>query len=104
MRADGTDRRILHEGPVDRNCSWSPDGSQILFSHQFDLWAVEAATGKVVRLTETDFKEYAPSFSPDGTKVAFVGTEGSRAEADIWMADWGSLTDRTRLTTVPGPI
>jgi Tol biopolymer transport system component len=101
MRVDGTDRRVLHEGPVDRHCSWSPDGSRILFSHQYDLWTAETATGNLVRLTETEFMEYAPAYSPDGTEIAFVGTEHSTAEANVWLADGGSLTRRTMVTTVP---
>ena len=40
----------------------------------FDLYRVEVASGAVTQLTDTpSFDEFAPSVSPDGSKVVFVG-------------------------------
>jgi dipeptidyl-peptidase 4 len=53
----------------------------LVFNHTFsaavltigdDLYAVSFSDGRAVRLTSTDGDEQEPTFSPDGSKVAFV--------------------------------
>ena len=101
MRADGSDPRVLHEGPVDRQVSWAPDGTRILYSYQEDLWTVQPATGDVERMTETEFREHSPAYSPDGAQVAFVGSEGPTTDDDnIWVYD-ASFSQRAAVTHSP---
>lgn len=60
----------------------SPDGKLVAFSSDrageghLDLWVLQTAGGPPVRLTKLPGNESTPSFSPDGTTVYFVGTEG----------------------------
>lgn len=81
----GTHRQIV--GGQRRNVepAWSPDGRSLLFlsdrggeSANFDLWSVDVAdTTKVQRLTTMSatneaMSGLAPTWSPDGSKVAFT--------------------------------
>ena len=51
---------------------WSPDGRAVLVTGGEDLWLVDAASGRLDRLTRGSEKEEFPTFSPDGKRVAFV--------------------------------
>jgi len=66
----------------DGGLSWSPDGTEIVFAsgrhdtwdidHAVDLYAVDASTpSEPVCLTETGPSYARPSFSPDGSAIAF---------------------------------
>ncbi|MDW8291084.1 MAG: DPP IV N-terminal domain-containing protein [Armatimonadota bacterium] len=50
----------------------SPDGKQIAFSWQGDLWLASSAGGEAKRLTVHEGYDFAPIWSPDGTKIAFT--------------------------------
>ncbi|MGE5236309.1 MAG: DPP IV N-terminal domain-containing protein [Acidobacteriota bacterium] len=51
---------------------WSPDGSTLLLEGGGDLFLYHRADGKTERLTDTPAKEELATFSPDGTRIAFV--------------------------------
>jgi len=51
----------------------SPDGSQIAFSYQGDIWTVPSVGGNAVRLTIHEAYEAFPKWSPDGKQIAFSG-------------------------------
>ena len=48
------------------------DGTGYLDNRRERLWLYDIASGKAERLTDGDFDEALPAFSPDGTRVAFV--------------------------------
>ena len=52
--------------------SWSPDGSSIVYSHRGDLYRVAVPAGDSIRLTDTVEAETAPSFAPDGHRLAYL--------------------------------
>ena len=74
---------------TDRSPTWSPDGTQIIFhsgrettfndggttpARDFEIYKMSATTGEqggLTRLTEHRGQDAIPSWSPDGTKVAF---------------------------------
>jgi Tol biopolymer transport system component len=86
------------------------DGSDALNTNQtFNIWAANvdgSATTPLTRLTSGAFQSY-PAWSPDGTKVAFIGQrtlDGSDAQdptfaLNLWVvkADGSSATPLTRL-------
>lgn len=83
---------------------FSPDGKKIVFTSDRDgnneLYIMALNTGKVERVTNTpDFKEVAPRWSPDGTALLFVGSEGE-ADWDVWKCDPDG-TNRVNLTNTP---
>jgi TolB protein len=87
-RADGTDIRRLTDDPgSESGPEWSPDGATIAFAREsgshVDLFVVPAAGGATRRLTTTDdVDELFPTFSPDGTLIAFH-TVSPRGDRDI---------------------
>ena len=83
--ADGsTSPRALTTGPYEASgITWSPDGSRIAFAsarHEtwdldgaVDLWTIAAdGSGDPERLTDTKAVFSLPSWSPDGSRIAYV--------------------------------
>jgi len=68
-------------GPV-----WSPDGDWIAFSGQAEgmtnLFMVEVATGEIRQLTDDRYTVLQPTFSPDGSKIAYVTDRGPGTDFD----------------------
>ncbi|MDH4065484.1 MAG: amidohydrolase, partial [Acidobacteriota bacterium] len=77
----------------------SPDGSRVAFAALGDLWVMSASGGEAVpeRLTQDAFVEMNPSWSPDGTQLAFSSDRGG--SMDLWVRDLRSGRDRR---VVPG--
>ena len=67
------DDELMKEFP-----EWSPDGKWIVYQasaeneYLYDIYKVEFATGKVVRLTKELGTDANPYFSKDGSKIIFV--------------------------------
>lgn len=98
--ADGTGlRRVTnYEGfqldPGD-TITFTRDGQKIVYTHGRDLKAVNAdGTGQPVNLTQTnDREEYSPTYSPEGTKLAYVANLFDTAAPDgIFVLDLQTQT------------
>ena len=93
----------IEEGPVKARLimapSASPDGKQVVFSSLTHLYKYEAATGKAVRITATDTREFQPSWSPDGQWIAYVSW--TDAGGDIWKIRADGVGSPVKLTRVP---
>ena len=64
------------EALLPRHPAPSPDGSQIAFSWQGDLWLVPAAGGDARRVTAHPASESYPVWSRDGRLLAFIAEKG----------------------------
>lgn len=86
---------LLAQSPLLRHPSISPDGNQIAFSYQGDIWVVPAEGGVARRLTIHESYEASPAWSPDGKKIAFVGNR--YGNNDVFVTDLNGSTPQ-RLT------
>lgn len=57
------------------NLTWSPNGKDIAFSGmiegQSDIFSYNLDTKVVTRVTNDEYSDYAPNYSPDGSKIVF---------------------------------
>ncbi len=63
-----------------RDAQRSPDGSKIAFTALNRLYVMDYPDGEPARLTKSDFTEAMPTWSPDGSYIAYTtweGTEGN---------------------------
>lgn len=91
---------------------WSPDGTKIVFvksdrekSHRIcadgELHMVSPDGSDLVRLTDDDAYDFAPAWSPDGSRIAFMRSNRSDYAWDIYVMN-SDGSDLRRLTDFPG--
>jgi hypothetical protein len=54
---------------------WSPDGTKLVFvgtTTNRDIMLLDAASGVISNLTQSEARDRGPSWSPDGSKITFV--------------------------------
>jgi Tol biopolymer transport system component len=80
----------------------SPDGRKILFTvgdidagSTSPLWVVNADGSGLAHLTADASNDYRPSWSPDGSKIAFVSRRDGNAEIYVMSADGTGQTNIT---------
>jgi TolB protein len=78
MGADGSNpKRLTFQGTYNQTPDWSPRGDLIAFTarderNAFDLFTVNAETGKIVRLTQDQGNNEEPAFAPNGRLIVFT--------------------------------
>ena len=69
----------------------SPDGSQVAFEYQGDLWIAAVDDGIARRLTVSDAYEQRPRFSPDGRTIAFSSNRYGSYDLFVMPAVGGTI-------------
>ncbi|MBV9925744.1 MAG: PD40 domain-containing protein [Acidobacteria bacterium] len=100
MSADGANVRRLTDSAEDEGTpAWSPDGAKIAFARGLvgcipeatcpgpDLYVIDADGKNEKRLTEGRVGDSSPSWSPDGTKIAFSSLRDGNAEVYVMNPD-----------------
>jgi hypothetical protein len=90
--ADGAGERRLAAG---WDPAWAPRGHRIAFSDAHDLYLVDARGGRPDALTSTPAPESAPSWSPDGRRLALVSEESGAADVHVLDLRSGRITRLT---------
>jgi Tol biopolymer transport system component len=83
LRADGTETQLTRDAMEIRGAAISPDGSRVVYSSD-GLHVVDAEGGQPVRIAD---EGASPTFSPDGTQIAYLVTASGPGEAHVWVAD-----------------
>lgn len=79
--------------------SWSPAGKRIAFWGERnggwrDLWTVAANGGEPVQVTNDDFMDWNPVWSPDGAYLYFLSNRGG--EMNLWRVAIDERTGQVR--------
>lgn len=101
MNSDGTGAKKIASGASDP--AWSPDGEHIAIATGRDkfgktcfggcqpndeIYVVDPSGQSPTRLTKDKSEDTSPSWSPDGTEIAFVSDRAAREQAnDIYVVD-----------------
>jgi Tol biopolymer transport system component len=103
VKDDGTGLTKIAADAADdfQRLSWSLTDNRIAFvkydvlNDSTEIFIVSAEGGGPVRLTNNEYADFYPAFSPDGTKIAFTSHRDGRNQIYIMDSD-GS--NQTRLT------
>ncbi len=72
---------------LDTSPRWSPDGSEVAFARDGDIY-VASPSGEILRrLTMSKSIETSPTWSPDGREIAFVSDDGGRPNLYVMSSD-----------------
>jgi len=80
--ARATLRRLTDNDVPDEDAKFSPDGETIVFKRDGQVWTMSADGSGALQRTDSAVDKSAPSFSPDGGRIAFSVGDGS--QSDIW--------------------
>lgn len=78
----------------------SPDGSQLTFTALNRLYVMDYPNGKPRRLTNNDFTEAMPTWSPDGKSIAFATWEGETG--NIYVVGTAENARARKVSNQPG--
>jgi dipeptidyl aminopeptidase/acylaminoacyl peptidase len=81
----------------DTDPQWSPDSTRIAFvsdrtGHEYDdghaknIWVIPAGGGALLRISDHEFGDSQPRWSPDGSEIAFAGEAERRLFPKIYIA------------------
>lgn len=111
MDADGGNQtRLTIDLALDGLSGWSPDSGTIAFANNsngggaahFDVYLMSRGGSPLGNLTDTwDYTETRPSFSPDGTRIAYAGSTTATGPYDIWVMD-ADGADPVKVVESPG--
>ena len=84
-------------GIIDEDPKFSPDGSQILWKRQGQIWRMNADGTSQAQLTTTPDEKSGPNYSPDGTKIVYWS--GASSSADIWWMNANGTSPSALIAT-----
>ncbi len=92
MPVGGAPVNITHDAAYDCDPSWSPDGSQLVYSSDkagglLQLWLRDMKTGRERQLTHIPTQPISPAFSPDGKRIAYLDVDGMWRRSGVAVVD-----------------
>jgi len=85
---DTGERKFLTDG---RSPAWSPDGEEIVFVREGDIYKIRLSDGNITQLT-TWGSCFFPDWSPDGKRIAYDCTIGTVDSNGIWIVEIDTKT------------
>lgn len=105
-KPDPAPERVTNRDIYVGHLTWSPDGTRIAFdtfiqNDDADIAIIDLNTGELSRLTDRLGADLVPSWSLDGTRIAFAAESADAGGWDVWevIIQTGKLR---RLTSAPG--
>jgi tricorn protease len=80
------------------NPALSPDGQQLAFDWNGDIWSVSVNGGTAKQLTAHSGRDRQPKFSPDGKQIAFISDRDGAPQAYTMPIEGGAPTQVTHHT------
>lgn len=77
------------------NPALSPDGKQLAFDWNGDVWIAPSSGGEARQLTAHSGKDAQPKFSPDGREIAFISDREGSAQAFVVSVQGGAPRQAT---------
>ncbi|HLZ46529.1 MAG TPA: CehA/McbA family metallohydrolase [Gemmatimonadales bacterium] len=77
------------------SATWSPDGTELIYSMQGWLWRQRIGSDTAVQLTSGPIYDYQPDWSPDGRTVVFVRYAHDAIELELLDLATGKVTPLT---------
>ena len=70
--------------------SWSPDGTKIVFRHggqgsDLEIYVVNADGTGLTKLTDNNYVDSSPTWSPDGSSIAFATQRHGKENQEIYV-------------------
>src|SRR5581483_6001056 len=95
MPVGGKPQNITKDAAYDTDPAWSPDGTQLVYASDkggelLQLWLHDMRTGQERQLTNLTTQPLAPTFSPDGTRIAFLDVDGMWRRSGVAVVDVAS--------------
>ncbi len=90
----GAVRELTRDRAVDAEPTFTPDGARLVFRSERDgisnLYALELATGALLRLTNVLGGAFTPAVAPDGTTLAFAAYSARGYDVHVMPLDWSA--------------
>jgi len=77
------------------SATWSPDGTELIYSMQGSLWRQRIGSGVAEQLTSDSGYAYQPDWSPDGRSVVFARYARDAIELELLDLASGAVTTLT---------
>jgi len=77
------------------SATWSPDGTELIYSMQGTLWRQRVGSDSATQLTSGPFYDYQPDWSPDGKTVVFARYAHDAIELELLHLASGDVTPLT---------
>jgi dipeptidyl aminopeptidase/acylaminoacyl peptidase len=96
--AGGSEKQITSgDDWNDSDPQWSPDGTRIAFvsdrtgreyddSENKDVWVIPATGGSLTKISDHEFDDAMPRWSPDGRQILFAGQTARRQFPKLYLA------------------
>ncbi len=92
MNADGSGVRQLSHEENSEDPDWSHDGVMITYSNNGDIFKIKVdGSEESIKLTDSPDQDLQPSWSPDGTKIAWLAANQWGRNAYVMDADGGNI-------------
>ena len=94
MKPDGSGQRLWFDTYSAGGLEWSPDGTRLAFSDNYDIHILSADGNPPRKVTSDTSGNGSPAWSPDGSKIAFSGSKNQVQGIFVINADGSGASQR----------